>query len=78
MSKIDNEGIVTFVMSSKNLITEEITGNLGYYRDFVVKFEKELADEGVENPKTAPIILPDYSTEEVSARRWTEALMESE
>lgn len=40
--------------------------------DHVVKFEKELADAGIENPKTAPILLPDYSTDEVNARRWTE------
>ncbi len=39
--------------------------------DHVAKFEKELTDAGIENPKTAPIILPDYSTDEVSAKRWT-------
>jgi len=38
--------------------------------DHVVKFEKELEEAGVENPIIAPILLPDYSTEEVSARRW--------
>jgi len=40
--------------------------------DHVVKFEKELADAGIENPIVAPILLPDYSTEEVSSRRWLE------
>ncbi len=39
--------------------------------DHIVKYEKELKDAGIENPKTAPILLPDYTTDEVSARRWT-------
>ena len=39
--------------------------------DHVVKFEKMLADAGIENPKTAPILLPDYSTDEVISHRWT-------
>jgi len=46
--------------------------------DHVVKFEKELEDIGIKNPVRAPILLPDYSTEEVSARRWNEPLKESE
>jgi len=41
--------------------------------DHVIRFEKELKEAGIKNPKTAPILLPDYSTEEVSARRWSEA-----
>ena len=46
--------------------------------EHVVKFEKELEKAGIENPVVAPILLPDYSTEEVIARRWTEGLQESE
>ena len=42
----------------------------------VVKFEKELADAGIENPQIAPILLPDYSTDEVAANRWPEAVTE--
>ena len=42
--------------------------------DHVVKFEKELKEAGIENPMTAPLLLPDYSTDEVSARRWPEAV----
>ncbi|MEE4243238.1 MAG: FAD-binding protein [Desulfopila sp.] len=41
--------------------------------DHVVKFEKELAEAGIDNPMVAPILLPDYSTDEVSANRWPEA-----
>jgi succinate dehydrogenase/fumarate reductase flavoprotein subunit len=44
--------------------------------DHVVKFEKELEDAGVENPLVAPILLPDYSTDEVAANRWPEAVTE--
>ncbi|MCP4667896.1 MAG: FAD-binding protein [Deltaproteobacteria bacterium] len=42
--------------------------------EHVIRFEKELKEAGIENPVTAPILLPDYTTDEVSARR----LMESE
>jgi succinate dehydrogenase / fumarate reductase flavoprotein subunit/L-aspartate oxidase len=42
--------------------------------DHVVKFEKELAEAGIENPQVAPILLPDYSTDEVAAKRWPEAV----
>jgi len=44
--------------------------------DHVVKFEKELEEAGVENPAVAPIILPDYSTDEVAENRWSQALTE--
>ncbi|MFC1840646.1 FAD-binding protein [Thermodesulfobacteriota bacterium] len=46
--------------------------------DHVVKFENELKEAGIENPIIAPIILPDYSTEEVISRRWTEGLQVGE
>jgi succinate dehydrogenase/fumarate reductase flavoprotein subunit len=42
--------------------------------DHVVKFEKELTDAGIENPQIAPILLPDYATDEVAANRWPEAV----
>ena len=46
--------------------------------DHVVKFETELADAGIEDPAVAPILLPDYSTDEVSGRRWPEARRKAE
>ncbi|NTU47488.1 MAG: FAD-binding protein [Syntrophobacteraceae bacterium] len=46
--------------------------------DHVVKFEKELVEASVENPIVAPILLPDYSTDEVTARRLAEAIQEAE
>ena len=46
--------------------------------DHVVRFEKELADSGIENPAVAPKLLPDYSTDEVISRRWMDSLMEME
>ncbi len=42
--------------------------------DHVVKFEKELEEAGITEPAVAPIILPDYSTDEVAERRWPDAL----
>ena len=39
---------------------------------------KKLEDAGIDNPIIAPVLLPDYSTEEVSARRWLDTLMENE
>ncbi len=44
--------------------------------DHVVKFEKELEDAGITDPLVAPILLPDYSTDEVAANRWPEAVTE--
>lgn len=38
----------------------------------VVKYERELVEAGVENPMVAPILLPDYSTDEVASRRLLE------
>jgi succinate dehydrogenase / fumarate reductase flavoprotein subunit/L-aspartate oxidase len=46
--------------------------------DHVVKFEKELEEAGVENPIVAPILLPDYSTEDVRGRRWMDGVLEAE
>jgi succinate dehydrogenase / fumarate reductase flavoprotein subunit/L-aspartate oxidase len=45
--------------------------------EHVVKFENELKQAGVADPMIAPILLPDYTTEEVSSRRLLER-MESE
>lgn len=42
--------------------------------DHVVKFEKELEEAGIKDAMVAPIVLPDYSTDEVAERRWPEAL----
>lgn len=38
--------------------------------DHVAKFEKELDQAGIPSPGVAPILLPDYSTDEMTARRW--------
>ncbi len=73
------QDIITFGRRAGQNVVEYIKGGVELKKltlDHVVKFEKELAESGVENPKTAPIILPDYSTEEVSARRWIDVPME--
>jgi succinate dehydrogenase / fumarate reductase flavoprotein subunit/L-aspartate oxidase len=46
--------------------------------DHVVKYEKGLVEAGIENPVIAPILLPDYATDEVAAKRLMDAKMESE
>ncbi|MDA8306925.1 MAG: FAD-binding protein [Deltaproteobacteria bacterium] len=46
--------------------------------EHVARFEKELVEAGVADSIVAPILLPDYSTDEVSARRLAEARQESE
>jgi len=46
--------------------------------DHVAKFEKELVDAGIESPAVAPILLPDYSTDEVMANRWPDARTKDE
>lgn len=46
--------------------------------EHVAKFEKELQEAGVDNPMIAPVLLPDYATDEVSSRRLMDAKMESE
>ncbi len=46
--------------------------------EHVSRFEKELVDAGITDSIVAPILLPDYSTDEVSARRLVEGRQESE
>ncbi|MEM5789750.1 MAG: FAD-binding protein, partial [Syntrophobacteraceae bacterium] len=46
--------------------------------DHVVKFEKELEEAGITDAIVAPILLPDYSTDEVAVRRRIEAIQEAE
>lgn len=46
--------------------------------DHVARYEKELEAAGVTDPIVAPILLPDYSTDEVAARRLAEARQEAE
>jgi succinate dehydrogenase / fumarate reductase flavoprotein subunit/L-aspartate oxidase len=44
----------------------------------VSEYEKKLAEAGVSNPMVAPILLPDYTTDEVAAKRDMDSKMESE
>lgn len=46
--------------------------------EHVVKFEKELEEAGITDAIVAPILLPDYSTDEVTAHRLREARQEAE
>jgi succinate dehydrogenase/fumarate reductase flavoprotein subunit len=44
----------------------------------VTRFEKELAEAGIQSPMVAPILLPDYTTDDVASRRLMEARLEAE
>ena len=73
------QDIITFGRRAGKSAASYIQGGVevkGLSLDHVVKFEKELAEAGIDNPAVAPIILPDYSTDEVSERRWSRALTE--
>jgi succinate dehydrogenase / fumarate reductase flavoprotein subunit/L-aspartate oxidase len=71
------QDIITFGRRAGKSAGEYIKGGVeikGLSLDHVVRFEKELAEAGIENPMIAPILLPDYSTDEVAANRWPEAV----
>ena len=71
------QDIITFGRRAGTNAAKYIQGGVtlkGLTLDHVVKFEKELAAAGIKDPAIAPILLPDYATEEVVERRWTEAL----
>jgi succinate dehydrogenase / fumarate reductase flavoprotein subunit/L-aspartate oxidase len=74
------QDIITFGRRAGTNAGEYVTNGVQLKKltlDHVTKFEKELADAGIDDPMIAPILLPDYATDEVAARRWTEK-MESE
>jgi succinate dehydrogenase / fumarate reductase flavoprotein subunit/L-aspartate oxidase len=71
------QDIITFGRRAGTNAAKYIQGGVtlkGLTLDHVVKFENELAAAGIKDPAIAPILLPDYATEEVVERRWTEAL----
>lgn len=75
------QDIITFGRRAGKNAAAYIQGGVqtkGLSLDHVVAFEKELVDAGIEDPAVAPILLPDYSTEEVAERRWPEARTEAE
>jgi len=70
------QDIITFGRRAGAAAVEYVKGGVKLKKltlDHIVRFENELKKAGIKNPKTAPILLPDYSTEEVSAKRWSEA-----
>ncbi len=71
------QDIITFGRRAGKSAGEYINGGVEIKElslDHVIKFEQELSDAGVENPMVAPILLPDYSTDEVTAKRWPDAV----
>jgi succinate dehydrogenase/fumarate reductase flavoprotein subunit len=39
--------------------------------EHVRQYHKELVDAGIETDRVAPMVLPDYMTDEVKKRQWT-------
>lgn len=71
------QDIITFGRRAGKNAADYIAGGVELKKlslDHVVQFEEELAQQGVESTAVAPIILPDYSTDEVAESRWPEAL----
>ena len=75
------QDIITFGRRAGINAAEYVAGGVNIKKltlDHVVSFEKKLAETGITNPCVAPILLPDYSTDEVTARRWPDALTKNE
>jgi succinate dehydrogenase/fumarate reductase flavoprotein subunit len=75
------QDVITFGRRSGTSATEYVKGDVKLKKltlDHVMRFEKELEEAGVEDPLIAPTLLPDYTTDEVSARRLMEGSMDSE
>ena len=70
------QDIITFGRRAGNSAAAYIGGGVELKElslDHVVKFENELTEAGIDSPQVAPILLPDYATDEVVANRWPEA-----
>ena len=77
------QDVITFGRRAGIVAAQYVKGGVEIKKltmDHVVKFEKELVEAGIENPVIAPILLPDYSTDEVAERRLQKAarFMEAE
>ena len=71
------QDIITFGRRAGSNAAKYVKGGVtlkGLTLDHVVKFEQELAEAGIDDPAVAPILLPDYATDEVTERRWVDAL----
>ena len=71
------QDIITFGRRAGQNAGEYINGGVeikDLSLDHVLSFEKELAEAGIEDPIMAPILLPDYTTDEVIAKRWQDAV----
>jgi len=75
------QDIITFGRRAGTNAARYVQGGVeqkGLSLDHVARFEKDLEQAGVADPLIAPILLPDYATDEVSARRLMDARIESE
>ena len=69
------QDVITFGRRSGISAAEYVKSGVklkGLSIEHVERFNRELKEAGIEDPAIAPILLPDYTTEEVESRRWTE------
>ena len=67
------QDIITFGRRSGKNAAEYVKSGVelkGFTLEHVSRFEKEVKEAGIEGPAIAPILLPDYTTEDVGRRRW--------
>ncbi|MHC1742626.1 MAG: FAD-binding protein [Syntrophobacteraceae bacterium] len=75
------QDVITFGRRAGMSAAEYVSNGVeikGLTLNHVTRFEKELVEAGIENPIVAPILLPDYATDDVASRRLMDAKMESE
>jgi len=75
------QDVITFGRRAGRSAAEYVKGGVevkGLSLDHVRRFERELAEAGIENPVVAPILLPDYTTDTVASRRLMDAKLEAE
>ncbi len=75
------QDIITFGRRAGTSAAEYVNNGVGIKKltlNHVVRFEKELRDAGIVDPIVAPVLLPDYSTDDVRARRIMDSKMENE
>ncbi len=75
------QDIITFGRRSGTNAAEYVNNGVELTKltlEHVMKFERELTAAGIDNPVTAPMLLPDYATDEVSSHRLLDSQMSSE
>jgi succinate dehydrogenase/fumarate reductase flavoprotein subunit len=75
------QDIITFGRRAGTYAAEYVNNGVSIKQltlNHVARFEKELEEAGVADPVIAPLLLPDYSTDDVRSRRMMDSKMENE